>query len=145
MSTVQTSSYTDPTKLGLNNGAQQTTTKDNNAGTLDKDGFLKLFVAQLQHQDPSSPMDTTQSMEQMASFSMVEQITNMASQNTEIANRLATSNAVSLIGRTVTYTDSSGTAQTGKVESVATSKDGVSSLTVAGTPGVDPASISTVA
>jgi len=145
MSTIQTSSYTDPTKLGLNNEAGKTTAKSNTAGTLDKDGFLKLFVAQLQHQDPSSPMDTTQSMEQMASFSMVEQITNMATQNTQIANRLATANAVGLIGRTVTYTDTSGKAQTGKVESVATSKDGVSSLTVAGTPGVDPASISTVA
>jgi flagellar basal-body rod modification protein FlgD len=144
MSTVQTSTYTDPTKLGLNDKLKESTT-GNSSGTLDKDGFLKLFVAQLQHQDPSSPMDTTQSMEQMASFSMVEQITNMASQNTEIANRLATSNAVGLIGRTVTYTDSSGAAQTGKVESVATSKDGVSSLTVAGQTGVDPASISTVA
>jgi flagellar basal-body rod modification protein FlgD len=144
MSTVQTSAYTDPTKLGLNDKLKESTT-GNSSGTLDKDGFLKLFVAQLQHQDPSSPMDTTQSMEQMASFSMVEQITNMASQNTQIANRLATANAVGLIGRTVTYTDTSGKAQTGKVESVATSKDGVSSLTVAGTPGVDPASISTVA
>jgi flagellar basal-body rod modification protein FlgD len=144
MSTVQTSTYTDPTKLGLNDKLKEST-KDNSSGTLDKDGFLKLFVAQLQHQDPSSPMDTTQSMEQMASFSMVEQITNMAAQNTQIANKLATANAVGLIGRTVTYTDSSGKAQTGKVESVATSKDGVSSLTVAGTPGVDPASISTVA
>jgi flagellar basal-body rod modification protein FlgD len=144
MSTVQTTNYTDPTKLGINDKLKPAT-KDNNMGTLDKDGFLKLFVAQLQHQDPSSPMDTTQSMEQMASFSMVEQITNMATQNTQIANQLATSNAVGLIGRTVSYTDSSGTAQTGKVESVATSKDGVSSLTVAGKTGVDPASISTVA
>jgi flagellar basal-body rod modification protein FlgD len=144
MSTVQTTTYTDPTKLGLNDKLKEST-KGNSSGTLDKDGFLKLFVAQLQHQDPSSPMDTTQSMEQMASFSMVEQITNMASQNTQIAKTLATSNAVGLIGRTVTYLDASGKAQTGKVESVATSKDGVSSLTVAGTPGVDPASISTVA
>jgi flagellar basal-body rod modification protein FlgD len=144
MSTIQTSTYADPTKLGINDKLKEST-KGNSSGTLDKDGFLKLFVAQLQHQDPSSPMDTTQSMEQMASFSMVEQITNMASQNTAIAKQLATSNAVGLIGRTVTYLDAAGQAQTGKVESVATSKDGVSSLTVAGTPGVDPASISTVA
>jgi flagellar basal-body rod modification protein FlgD len=144
MSTIQTTNYTDPTKLGLNDKLKESS-KGNSSGTLDKDGFLKLFVAQLQHQDPSSPMDTTQSMEQMASFSMVEQITNMAAQNTQIANKLATANAVGLIGRTVTYLDADQTAHTGKVESVATSKDGVSSLTVAGTPGVDPASISTVA
>ena len=32
-------------------------------------------------------MDPNESMQQMASFSMVEQITNMASQNTKIASR----------------------------------------------------------
>jgi flagellar basal-body rod modification protein FlgD len=44
----------------------------NPKGTLDKDGFLKLFIAQLQHQDPSKPMDANESVAQMASFSMVE-------------------------------------------------------------------------
>jgi flagellar basal-body rod modification protein FlgD len=117
----------------------------NPKATLDKDGFLKLFIAQLQHQDPSSPMDTNDSMAQMSSFSMVEQITNMASSNTKIANSLNTSSAVSLIGKTVTYVDESKVAQTGTVERVATSKDGVSSLTVAGVPGVDPQTITEVA
>jgi flagellar basal-body rod modification protein FlgD len=113
--------------------------------TLDKDGFLKLFIAQLQHQDPSSPMDTNESMAQMSSFSMVEQITNMASTNTKIANSLNTSSAVSLIGKTVTYTGLDDTQATGKVERVATSKDGVSSLTVGGVVGIDPQSITEVA
>jgi flagellar basal-body rod modification protein FlgD len=113
--------------------------------TLDKDGFLKLFIAQLQHQDPSSPMDTNDSMAQMSSFSMVEQITNMASTNTKIANSLNTSSAVSLIGKTVTYTGLDDTQATGKVERVATSKDGVSSLTVGGVVGIDPQSITEVA
>src|ERR671912_702627 len=76
-----------------------------NKTTIDKDGFLKLFVAQLQHQDPTAPMDTADSMQQMSSFSMVEQITNMAAQNTKIADSLSASNAVGLIGRTVTYVD----------------------------------------
>ena len=51
-------------------------------------------------------MDTNDSMQQMSSFSMVEQITNMASTNTKIAASLNTSSAVGLIGRTVTYLDS---------------------------------------
>ena len=34
---------------------------------------------------------------------------------------------------------------TGKVERVATSKDGVSTITVDGTPGVDPSTITEVA
>jgi flagellar basal-body rod modification protein FlgD len=132
----------------------QTTTAGPQTGTqaasnpnaaLDKDGFLKLFVAQLQHQDPTSPMDTNDSMQQMSSFSMVEQITNMAASNTKIAASLNTSSAVGLIGRTVTYVDSSDKLVTGKVEKVATSKDGVATITVAGLAGIDPSKITEVA
>jgi flagellar basal-body rod modification protein FlgD len=121
------------------------TNVSNKNAALDKDGFLKLFVAQLQHQDPTSPMDTNQSMQQMSQFSMVEQITNMASDNAKIVKSLNTQSAVGLIGRTVTYTDADGASQTGLVERVATSKDGKSTLTVAGTTGVDPTSITQVA
>jgi flagellar basal-body rod modification protein FlgD len=121
------------------------TTASNPNAALDKDGFLKLFVAQLQHQDPSSPMDTNDSMQQMSSFSMVEQITNMATTNSKIAASLNTSSAVGLIGRTVTYLDSSDQLKTGKVEKVATSKDGVATITVAGLAGIDPSRITEVA
>jgi flagellar basal-body rod modification protein FlgD len=121
------------------------TSASNPNAALDKDGFLRLFVAQLQHQDPSSPMDTNDSMQQMSSFSMVEQITNMASTNTKIAASLNTSSAVGLIGRTVTYIDASDQLHTGKVEKVATSKDGVSTITVGGLAGVDPSTITEVA
>jgi flagellar basal-body rod modification protein FlgD len=69
----------------------------------------------------------------------------MASTNTKIANSLNTSSAVSLIGKTVTYTGLDDTQATGKVERVATSKDGVSSLTVGGVVGIDPQSITEVA
>ena len=130
------------TKPGAHTG---TTSASNPSAALDKDGFLKLFVAQLQHQDPSSPMDTNDSMQQMSSFSMVEQITNMASTNTKIAASLNTSSAVGLIGRNVTYLDSSDQLKSGKVEKVATTKDGVSTITVAGLAGIDPSTIIEVA
>src|SRR3954463_1146100 len=130
------------TKTG---GMSGSTTASNPNAALDKDGFLKLFVAQLQHQDPSSPMDTNDSMQQMSSFSMVEQITNMATPNPKIAASLNTSSAVRLIGRTVTCLDSSDQLKTGKVEKVATSKDGVSTITVAGQAGIDPSTITEVA
>ena len=75
----------------------------------------------------------------MASFTMVEQITSMTSSNAQIAKTLTTSNAVGLIGRTVTYMDADGeTLKTGKVERVSTSADGVSTLTVGGATGIDP-------
>src|SRR6478609_12054578 len=77
----------------------------NPKATLDKDGFLKLFITQLQHQDPSAPMDASESVAQMASFSMVDGMNNMQATNSSIASSLNTSSAVGLIGRTVSYVD----------------------------------------
>ena len=101
-----------------------------------KDQFLKLFVAQLQHQDPMNPMQDSDFMGQMASFSTLEQVSNLASEN-------ARSNAISLLGRTVTYKTKDGAELTGTVEEVST-VDGKPSLTVGGADGVDPSSISQV-
>ncbi len=50
--------------------------KDNSAAATaasDFDSFLKLLTAQLRNQDPLSPLDSTQFVEQLASFSSVEQ------------------------------------------------------------------------
>ena len=111
--------------------------KDAANGAMGKDQFLKLFVAQLQHQDPMNPMQDSDFMGQMASFSTLEQVSNLANANTM-------SNAIGLIGRTVTYKDKAGVLQTGAVEKV-TTVDGKPSLTVGGTAGVDPTTISQVA
>ena len=116
----------------------------NPKATLDKDGFLKLFITQLQHQDPSAPMDASESVAQMAQFSMVEGMNNMQATNSSIASSLNTSSAVGLIGRTVSYVDDKGDLQTGKVDRVATTKDGKATLTVAGKPGIDPSVIAEV-
>src|SRR3954463_494830 len=80
---------------------------------LGKDQFLRLFVAQLQHQDPMNPMQDSDFMGQMASFSTLEQVSNMASDN-------AMSSAVGLIGRTVTYKGKDGVEHIGAVEKVST-------------------------
>ena len=89
-------------------------------GQLGKDAFLKMLVAQLQHQDPMNPMEDSDFMGQMASFSSLEQITNLAAANERIAASLTSTSAVGLIGRTVTYTDESDQIHTGVVEKVTT-------------------------
>lgn len=45
-----------------------------NAASADFDSFLTLLTAQLRNQDPMSPLDSTQFIEQLASFSTVEQV-----------------------------------------------------------------------
>jgi flagellar basal-body rod modification protein FlgD len=115
---------------------------DNSA--MGKDQFLKLFVAQLQHQDPMNPMQDGEFMGQMASFSTLEQVSNLAAANERIAASLTSNSAVGLIGRTVSYVDENDEIQTGKVDKVTTA-GGTPMLTVNGVDGVDPATITQVA
>jgi flagellar basal-body rod modification protein FlgD len=137
MSTINT----DPNKILT---LDEMKPKSSSNGELGKDDFLKLFVAQLSHQDPMNPMNDQDMMGQMASFSQLEQMTNMAAANQSIATNLSSSSAVGLIGRTVTYLDSDKISHTGTVEKV-TVTDGKPSLTVAGTDGIDPSTITQVA
>jgi flagellar basal-body rod modification protein FlgD len=116
----------------------------NPKATLGKDDFLKLFVAQMQHQDPMNPTDNSEFMAQMAQFSSLEQMSNMAKSNQELASALTLGQAVGLIGRNVTYTDAAGAEQSGVVEKVST-ESGSPVLTVAGKSGVLPSSITQVA
>src|SRR3954453_8706170 len=85
------------------------------AASLGKDDFLKLFVAQLQHQDPMNPMQDGEFMGQMAQFSTLEQVTNSAKANDQMAANLGMSQALGLLGKTVTYIDDQKVSHTGVV------------------------------
>jgi len=113
-----------------------TTQASNKAASLGKDDFLKLFVAQLQHQDPMNPMEDSDFMGQMAQFSTLEQITNVAS-----ANEM--SQSLGLLGKTVTYVDKDRVTHTGVVQAVDT-KGGAARLTVDGVTDVDPITVTQV-
>jgi flagellar basal-body rod modification protein FlgD len=128
MSTVDSTTQVTPTPTQLSR---------NTSGSLGKDDFLKLLVAQLQHQDPMNPMQDSEFMGQMASFSTLEQVTNMVADN-------ETTGAIGLIGRTVTYQGTDRVPHTGVVEKVTTA-GGKPLLTVDGVDNVDPATITQVA
>lgn len=68
---------------------------------LGKDDFLKILMAQMTNQDPTSPMDNTQFIAQMAQFSSLEQMTNMSANFEKLASMVSSSEAQSLLGRTV--------------------------------------------
>ncbi len=108
----------------------------NPASILGQNDFLKLMVAQLQSQDPLQPANTNEYITELAQFTQVEQITNLA-------NASELSGAVNLIGRTVSYTAAGGLPASGTIESVQSSASGTT-VTVEGTPGVSLSSITGV-
>lgn len=103
-----------------------TTTAQNSAATssvgdLDYSAFLKLLIAQLKNQDPTKPMDSTQFVAQLATFSQVEQSIAANNKLDSLLTASALSLADSVIGRTVTSADGS---TSGTVASVSITSEG---------------------
>ena len=116
-------------------GTAQAQTKP--SGQMGKDDFLKLLVGQLRHQDPMNPMEDKDFMGQMAQFSQLEQMTNVAS-------ALQNDRAFALIGREVAYNDrATGEIVRGTVEKVVI-ESGKPTLTIGGKGKIDPASVTEV-
>jgi flagellar basal-body rod modification protein FlgD len=69
----------DPTKaVGAAVDATGTSgTKKNDMNALGQDAFLNLLVTQMQHQDPTEPMDNSAFIAQLAQFSSLEQLQQM--------------------------------------------------------------------
>ncbi len=99
------------------------------AATVDYNSFLKLLVAELQNQDPTSPADPTQYMSQLASFSAVGQTVQTNTKLDTLLTSSALTQAESTVGRTVTSSD--GTTS-GVVQSVAIGTDGTGTATLVG-------------
>lgn len=68
---------------------------------MDKDDFLKILITQLTTQDPTQPMQDKDFIAQMAQFSSLEQMTNMANSFGKVSSVISASQAVSTIGKTV--------------------------------------------
>jgi flagellar basal-body rod modification protein FlgD len=84
---------------------------------LGKDDFLKILITQLSHQDPTQPMEDKEFIAQMAQFSSLEQITNMNEGMSKVADLIASSQAMNLLGRIVDIANGE-TVVTGPVEEV---------------------------
>lgn len=74
--------------------------------TMDSDMFMDLLVKQLQNQDPSSPMDTNAMIGQTTQLAMMQQITANTTTGTENFALQMRISAANLVGKQVSYTDS---------------------------------------
>ena len=97
------------------------TTTAGQSASLNYNEFLQLFIAELKNQDPTSPMDPTQQVSQLASFSAVEQQVQTNTTLTSMLNNAYLSQAESAIGKTVSSSDGS---TSGTIASVTVSLSG---------------------
>jgi flagellar basal-body rod modification protein FlgD len=92
--------------------------RESSGDTLGKEDFLKLLVTQLTNQDPTNPMQDTEFVAQLATYSGLEQQMTM---NKNLETLIAANNAntaasaVSLIGTVVGYTGDDGSLKVGMV------------------------------
>lgn len=106
------------------------------SSSLGKDDFLRLLVTQLTYQDPINPVADQEFIAQLAQFSALEQMYNVAAQIERLADiQLLTGGmgqAASLLGRTVVLFDAElGDTVEGVVEAVRL-EDGMPTLVVGG-------------
>jgi flagellar basal-body rod modification protein FlgD len=100
--TSSTAAATARTATGSTSAAAASTDAKSTVNA-DFDTFLKLLTTQMQNQDPLQPMDSTQFVAQLASFSAVEQQIRTNDQLESILGTLSTGNAnvAEWIGRQV--------------------------------------------
>lgn len=91
------------------------------AGSLDYNAFLQLLIAQLENQDPLKPMESTEYVAQLATFSQVEQTIKTNENLDSLLVQTRVSQAEALVGQTITSQD--GTVS-GEIRSVHIHSDG---------------------
>ncbi len=93
--------------------------------------FLQLLVAQLQYQDPSNPVDNATLMNETATLNQIQTMQQLATASTSQMAAEEQQTATNMVGKTVTYLDSSNNTQSGYV-SAATISGTSPTLTVGG-------------
>jgi flagellar basal-body rod modification protein FlgD len=88
--------------------------------------FLQLFLAQLQNQDPSSPVDASTMTSQLAQLTTVQSIQGLTASFDQMLQLQQLTQGNDLIGRTVKYTAANGATQSGVVNSVSVQNGNIS-------------------
>ena len=132
-STTSTTSSTSGTGSTTSSGnTTGSTSSDSKTATADYNTFIKLLIAQMKNQDPTKPMDSTEFVSQLASFSAVEQqqqtntkLDTMAQSLKNIMVDGPISRAEGYVGKYLSFTDEKGAVTAGTVQSVTIYSDGL--------------------
>ena len=73
-----------------------------------QDQWLNLFVTQMRQQNPLEPINSEQTLSQLAQFTQVEQMTELNQNFEQVLGMMQVSDATGLLGKTVGYFDSNG-------------------------------------
>ena len=90
------------TTVTSTNTSTASTTVSNPKAVLDKDSFMKLLLVELQHQDPTEPMDADKILTQTSQLATLESAENTNKALEDLATQLSASRdfaAVSVIGK----------------------------------------------
>lgn len=106
---------------GVSNSSQSSysTSQAKDKSILDKDSFLRLLITQLANQDPTNPVEDREFISQMAQFSALEQMNNVASELRGLRQMFGLSS--NLIGKVVEWkvrTEDGIKHRTGVVDSI---------------------------
>jgi flagellar basal-body rod modification protein FlgD len=100
-----------------------------NSGINEQD-FIKLFVSELQFQDPMQPLDNSQFLTQLAQFVSIEQQSEEVSGINNLLTLDSSDQSLGLLSHTVQVTNADGSTTSGKVTGIQYGANGVQ-MTVA--------------
>jgi flagellar basal-body rod modification protein FlgD len=116
-------------------GSTQTSTgtggTSSNPAMLTQAQFLQLLTAQLQNQDPSSPMQESDFTSQLAQFSTLSGIQQLNTTSAQMLQLQQLAQGAALVGKTVSYGPTAANASSGTVSS-ASAQDGQLTFQIGG-------------
>ncbi|GGO84900.1 basal-body rod modification protein FlgD [Marinobacterium nitratireducens] len=115
------------------NQANQANGSSKSKAESDSEMFMKLMIAQLQNQDPTSPADTTDFMQQIATMSNVESIANLTTAVESMGESLLSSQAAlqasSMVGqKAFVQTDLANLPEDGQVDGLVSLENAASDV-----------------
>ena len=96
-----------------------------NTKAINQDDFIKLFVSELQFQDPMQPMDNSQFLLQLSQFENIELNGQMNQGIQDLLTMKSTDQSISLLNHPVQVTGADGSTTAGKITAVAFTNGGV--------------------